>query len=472
MSLENAFSAIGKLCEDLEAIKTAPSLKYLEGVDLSKTSPLHERDKTFMRNLIAKAKKDPSVLSRVVRMREKLNNYKQSYSSREFRNAKKLTRKEIRELIQELECRGFYHTDLDISGYTFNNLSLRGSVIGGDLIMSYREGVYDEYKNSRPVKIKGNFDQAGIVVQGSIHQNDIVVVGNFLQENLTCRDLQQRRVVVCGGMYQSGCLVEGWVKQDDIFIKGHNIQERTRAGGGITQVQATIGGNNHQSASTLGTRFYAGEGRDFVFSCTEKSYEFDSNMPMSVSVPVLDQQGMRVGKHNFQEKMRIYGSISQGGTEIQGHNNQDGLECWRLYQSGMYVRGDNHQSHLRTFPAVYLGHISNIRSSREALYGFAAKLSEKHFLSSGIVQHGMKVWGGNTQKDIVTNRVNQEKFFALGSKAEITETEKFTIYPVGRDDPIFIVFPQDKGELPQWVNERVTLAAAESERKQDGEVQA
>lgn len=80
---------------------------------------VHGRDQKFMNSLKILSVNDPSILSRVFLMRQKLN------------NGIKLTQDEASELLESLKAKGFDFVNLDIEGYIFGNLDMTNASVGG-----------------------------------------------------------------------------------------------------------------------------------------------------------------------------------------------------------------------------------------------------------------------------------------------------------------------------------------------------
>ena len=167
-SAGNFFRAIAETVEGVRQMCDKPSLDLLrdkEGkLDFSAMEP---RDREFMARLVKVAELDPDVLKRVAIMRHKLN------------NGIKLTRTEASELLEQLKCKGFYLTDLDISGYEFGELDLTDAFFGGGYYARYAT-VRGDNRQIR-MHVGRDNDETGMYVGGDNIQHGKIVGGRNFQ---------------------------------------------------------------------------------------------------------------------------------------------------------------------------------------------------------------------------------------------------------------------------------------------------
>ena len=171
--------------------------------DIASLSPT---DKEFTKKLLAVAQVDSAVLKRVATMRWKLM------------NAIKLTQTEAGELLESLKCQGFYHTDLDISGYTFGQLDMEDAVVGGNF-------------NSDFVFVRGDNNQGSMQVRG---------------------DNNQRSMQVGWNNNQSSMHIEGGNNQGSMQVRGDNNQGSMQVGRYNYQGSMNVGGYNYQGSMRVG----------------------------------------------------------------------------------------------------------------------------------------------------------------------------------------------------------------------------
>lgn len=296
-------------------------------------------DFRFIQNLRARHQWDPDVLRRAVKMRIKVN------------NGEKLSFEEAGELLLQLGCRNFPHSDLDLSRYHFQNLVLFNLYVGGDfncedvVVEGFHVLVADidgDYVAPR-MKIYG-YNAERLNIRGNNNQEDLFVGGKNETGGHVHGDNNQRKMKIIGDNQQIYLEIGGDNNQQNSYVQGKNWQEEMKVAGDNNQNSMQIEGRNDQNSMRVGRR---NEQREMKVG--------EHNMQIGMHVHGMNfQQGMvvskenhqcymQVGDSNHQRQMSVGRLNAQNNVVIQGDNDQREMRVRSNEQLGVAIHGNNNQ---------------------------------------------------------------------------------------------------------------------------------
>ena len=168
---------------------------------------IDENDFQFLSNLLKESIGDLNVLREVFVFRNRLAHGLKPGQERFIQ-------------MQELGCRNYPLTDLDISGYELPEILLANGEIGGSLLMSnthVRRSV-----DMHMAQIGESVEQGGAQIKGCVDQSEAEIEKDVYQVKAVIgENVDQTKAKIGGSVFQTGSKIGGDVNQRDAEIGGN-----------------------------------------------------------------------------------------------------------------------------------------------------------------------------------------------------------------------------------------------------------